>query len=244
MRRIGIMGGTFNPIHNGHLAIAEKAREQFALEKVLFMPSGVPYMKAQREVLPIQIRCEMTALAIKDTPGFKLSEIEASDAAQAKNTYTCDTLRKLRRADPKAAYYFILGADSLYAMESWKNPELIFRNCTVLAAVRRAAHMSSQVTDTVAKTEKYLHAAHSRRETDNTAMEAQGRNGLTTMEALAAQAQYLSEKYHASVELLEFAGIDISSTQIREKIRKGESLQGLVPEAVETYIVAKHLYLS
>lgn len=61
---------------------------------------------------------------------------------------------------------------------------------------------------------------------------------------LHKQAQYLSEKYHASVELLEFAGIDISSTQIREKIRKGESLHGLVPEAVETYIMAKQLYLS
>ena len=102
MRRIGIMGGTFNPIHNGHLAIADKAREQFALEKVLFMPSGVPYMKDQREVLPIQTRCEMTALAIKDMPGFELSEMEASDAALGKNTYTCDTLQKLKAADPEA----------------------------------------------------------------------------------------------------------------------------------------------
>lgn len=226
MRRIGIMGGTFNPIHNGHLAIAEKAREQFALEKVLFMPSGVPYMKDQREVLPIQVRCEMTALAIKDTPGFELSEIEASDAAQAKNTYTCDTLRKLRRADPEAAYYFILGADSLYAMESWKSPELIFRNCTVLAAVRTEETPSS-------KQECPENRAYGRME-----------SAETTVERLRRQAQHLVEKYHASVELLEFAGIDISSTHIREKIRKGESLHGLLPEAVETYIVAKHLYLS
>ena len=142
MRRIGIMGGTFNPIHNGHLAIADKAREQFALEKVLFMPSGIPYMKDQREVLPIQTRCEMTALAIKDMPGFELSEMEASDAALGKNTYTCDTLQKLKAADPEADYYFILGADSLYAMEDWKNPALIFQNCTVLAAVRTTVTLS------------------------------------------------------------------------------------------------------
>ncbi len=224
MRRIGIMGGTFNPIHNGHLAIADSAREQFALEKVLFMPSGVPYMKDQREVLPIQTRCEMTALAIKDMPGFELSETEASDAALGKNTYTCDTLQKLRHADPEAVYYFILGADSLYAMESWKNPAFIFENSTVLAAVRRAAH--------------------NRHETDCPAMAAQGGNEQTTMEALAAQAQYLRKKYDASVEILEFAGMDISSTQIRERVREGKSLQGLVPEAVEAYIVAKHLYLS
>lgn len=137
MRRIGIMGGTFNPIHNGHLAIAEKAREQFLLEKVLFLPSGVPYTKDLREVLPVDMRCEMTAIAIKDTPYFELSMLEAADAASGKSTYTFETLQKLRRADPEADYYFILGADSLYAIENWKNPALIFENCTLLAAVRR-----------------------------------------------------------------------------------------------------------
>lgn len=144
MRRIGIMGGTFNPIHNGHLAIAQNAREQFALEKVLFMPSGVPYMKEQGEVLPIEVRCEMTRLAIKGITGFALSKIEAADAAQRKNTYTCDTLQKLKHADPEAAYYFILGADSLYALEDWKSPELIFQSCTVLAAVRTESASTQQ----------------------------------------------------------------------------------------------------
>ena len=156
MRRIGIMGGTFNPIHNGHLAIAEKAREQFTLKKVLFMPSGVPYMKEQREVLPIQARCEMAALAIKDMPGFELSRMETVDAAQGKNTYTCDTLQKLRAKDPEAAYYFILGADSLYAMEKWKNPAYIFQNCTILAAVRRISPMSPQAMRVDTKTETCL----------------------------------------------------------------------------------------
>ncbi len=210
MRRVGIMGGTFNPIHNGHLAIAQNAREQFSLDQVLFMPSGVPYMKDQREVLPIETRCAMTALAIEDLPGFELSKIEMSDAAQGKNTYTCDTLQKLKIADPDAAYYFILGADSLYAIEKWEKPTLVFQNCTILAAVRREASETSQA----------------------------------TMELLSAQAQYLREKYHASVEILEFAGIDISSTKIREKLRKGESLRGLLPEAVERYIIAERLYIA
>ncbi len=136
MKRIGIMGGTFNPIHNGHLAIAERAREQFLLEKVLFIPSGVPYMKDLQAVLPVETRCEMTTAAIAGKPYFELSDIEAADAAQGKNTYTYETLQKLRTANPDAAYYFILGADSLYDMEHWKNPDLIFRYCTVLAAVR------------------------------------------------------------------------------------------------------------
>lgn len=143
MKRIGIMGGTFNPIHNGHLAIAEQAKEQFLLEKVLFIPSGVPYMKDLQTVLPVHIRCEMTAAAIAEKPYFELSDIEAVDAAQGKNTYTYETLQKLKSADPDAAYYFILGADSLYDMEHWKNPDLIFQCCTVLAAVRGEEEESS-----------------------------------------------------------------------------------------------------
>ena len=213
MRRIGIMGGTFNPIHNGHLAIADKAREQFALEKVLFMPSGVPYMKDQREVLPIQTRCEMTALAIKDMPGFELSEMEASDAALGKNTYTCDTLQKLKAADPEADYY----------LEDWKNPALIFQNCTVLAAVRTTVTLSVK---------------------DGTSESGMRESGKQTQEQqphLSEQVRYLQEKYHASVKLLEFAGMDISSTQIRAMVKAGKSLQGLVPEAVAVYIWQNHL---
>lgn len=208
MRQIGIMGGTFNPIHNGHLLIAEKAREQFALEQVLFMPSGIPYMKDQQEVLSVSDRCEMTALAIADHPYFELSTLEAADARQGKNTYTFETLQKLRSADPEANYYFILGADSLYAIESWKQPARIFEHCTLLAAVR-----------------------------------TEGNTVLTeSQNHLQQQMQYLRKKYNASVELLEFEGIDVSSTQIRENVRHGKSIRELVPEAVETYIRKNHLY--
>ncbi len=216
MSRIGIMGGTFNPIHNGHLAIAEKAREQFALEKVLFMPSGIPYMKDQTAVLPVQARFDMTALAIRDMPGFELSEIEAEDVLSGKNTYTCDTLQKLRTADPEAGYHFIMGADSLYAIEEWKNPAMIFRNCTILVALRSDEPSSGQ--------------------------QVNSENRERRQERLHGQVRYLREKYRASVEILEFAGVDISSTQIRECVRKGASLRGLLPEDVEKYIREKNLY--
>lgn len=207
MRQIGIMGGTFNPIHNGHLLIAEKAREQFALEKVLFMPSGIPYMKDQQEVLPVSVRCEMTALAIADHPFFELSTLEAADARQGKNTYTFETLQKLHHADPDAEYFFILGADSLYAIEHWKQPARIFEHCTLLVAVR-----------------------------------ADGTDLAGSQNRLLQQMQYLRDKYSASVEILKFEGIDVSSTQIREKVRCGESISGLVPEAVETYLRKQHFY--
>lgn len=133
VRRVGIMGGTFDPVHLGHLIIAEKAREQFHLEEVLFMPSGVPYMKSNKKVLPAKIRTEMTKLAITDNPFFSISTMEAEKEG---STYTYETLQKLHKQNPNMEYFFILGADSLWTIKDWKNPEEIFRNCHILAAIR------------------------------------------------------------------------------------------------------------
>ncbi len=127
------MGGTFNPIHIGHLIIAERAREQFDLEEVLFMPCGMPYMKDTSELLPSDIRAEMVFLAIKDNPFFTLSTIEIEKKG---STYTYETLEQLRGENPDTEYYFILGADSLWTISDWKEPERIFANCHILAAVR------------------------------------------------------------------------------------------------------------
>ncbi|MCM1200542.1 MAG: nicotinate-nucleotide adenylyltransferase [Bacteroides fragilis] len=133
MKKTGIMGGTFNPIHIGHLILAEKAREQFLLDEVLFLPSGIPYMKDSKEVLPGKIRMEMTALAIQENPFFAISGIEVEREGR---TYTYETMETLREQNPGTEYYFILGADSLWMMENWKNPERIFAACHILAAVR------------------------------------------------------------------------------------------------------------
>lgn len=133
MKKVGIMGGTFNPIHIGHLIIAEKAREQFALDEVLFIPCGVPYMKDVREVISSDIRVEMVSLAIKGNPFFNISTIEIEKAG---STYTYETLETLKGENPDTDYYFILGADSLWAIADWKEPERIFCNCHILAAVR------------------------------------------------------------------------------------------------------------
>lgn len=133
MKKTGIMGGTFNPIHFGHLAIAQKAWKQFTLDKVLFLPCGVPYMKDLKEVLPAKIRCEMTRLAIEDIPFFELSMIEAQKET---NTYTCETIAALKKNDSETEYYFIVGADSLWDIEKWKSPDYIFQNCHILAARR------------------------------------------------------------------------------------------------------------
>lgn len=127
------MGGTFNPIHNGHLMLAQKALAQFALEEVLFMPCGVPYMKADQKVEDGRIRAEMTALAIEGQPKFTLSVMELE---QTGNTYTYQTLERLKKVHPDTEYYFIVGADSLFHMPKWAHPERIFADCRILAAVR------------------------------------------------------------------------------------------------------------
>lgn len=133
MQRTGIMGGTFNPIHNGHLTLGERAYEQFALDEILFIPCGEPYMKAAQNVVSGQIRAEMTALAIQDIPRFTLSRIEIEHPG---NTYTYETLERLKKAHPNTEYYFILGADNLFQITGWAKPERIFANCRILAAVR------------------------------------------------------------------------------------------------------------
>lgn len=132
-KKTGIMGGTFNPIHIGHLLLAESARDSFGLDEILFIPSGRSYMKREAEVLDRRIRFEMTKLAIEDNPAFSISDIEIKRSG---NTYTCDTLSLLKEQQPETEFYFIVGADNLFSIEAWRKPEYIFRTCTVLAAVR------------------------------------------------------------------------------------------------------------
>lgn len=134
-RRVGILGGTFDPIHIAHLIIAEAAYDAFDLDEVLLMPSGHSYFKDEREqkVLPPEIRYAMTCEAAADNPHFTASDFEIHRPG---NTYTCDTLRELRMQHPENHYFFIVGADTVLSILTWKNPEQIFAECTLLAAIR------------------------------------------------------------------------------------------------------------
>ena len=132
-KKIGILGGTFNPIHVGHLLLAQNALEYCGLDKVLVMPSGCSYYKNPREVAPADDRVSMTALAIEDNDRFELSRIEADREG---NSYTFETLDILCRQNPDTRYYYIIGADTLFSMETWKQPDDIFNKCTVVCAKR------------------------------------------------------------------------------------------------------------
>lgn len=135
--KIGIMGGTFNPIHNGHLMLAQAAYEMLTLDKVLFMPSGTSYLK--RGVLDSSKRAEMVQRAIQGMPQFELSRMEVDRIG---NTYTYETLSQLKGEQPQNNYFFIVGADSLCHMENWVHPEVIFALATIVCAVRDEINIS------------------------------------------------------------------------------------------------------
>lgn len=133
-KKIGIMGGTFDPIHMGHLILGEKSYEQLGLDKVWFMPAGnPPHKKNRKGRASDEQRMEMVRLAIEDNPHFELSLIEMNEEGY---TYTYRTLENLRAQNPDTDYYFIIGADSLYTFETWKEPLRICQACTLVVAVR------------------------------------------------------------------------------------------------------------
>lgn len=132
-RRIGIMGGTFDPIHYGHLLIAQSAAEEFGLDQVLFLPTGKSPHKSEKQVSDPKLRCQMVEIAIKDNENFAISTIEAENR---ETNYTCLTLEKLHKIYENAKLFFIMGEDSLDDFSTWKNPKEICRQATILIAVR------------------------------------------------------------------------------------------------------------
>lgn len=133
MADIGIMGGTFDPIHNGHLRLGRQAYEEYRLDQVWFMPSGQPPHKTDHHVTGVNDRCEMVKLALEGFPYFVFSDFEARREG---NTYTAQTLSLLRRAYPEHRFFFIIGADSLYEIESWYHPKEVMAQVTLLVAGR------------------------------------------------------------------------------------------------------------
>lgn len=133
MRKVGIMGGTFNPIHNVHLLLAQAAYEQFQLDEIMFLPSKRPAYKPLSELVDEEHRFHMIKLAICDNPHFSVSDMEFHREG---NTYTADTLLELAQKYPETEFYFILGGDSLFELEKWSRPEVVMEKAHIVAAQR------------------------------------------------------------------------------------------------------------
>ena len=137
-KRMGILGGTFNPIHIGHLRMAESAIEALALDTVLIMPTGNSYMKNAKDILRGEIRLKMVELSADTNPRLVPSDLEIKRNG---HTYTYETLEQLHSMYPDTDFYFIVGADCLFSIERWYKPERIFAQCTLLAANRNDVSM-------------------------------------------------------------------------------------------------------
>lgn len=133
MGKVGIMGGTFDPVHNGHLMLGEQAYKEYGLKEVWYMPSGHPPHKKSRKVTDPSMRLAMAKLAMKAHEGFVCSDFEVKRTGY---TYTAQTLRLLHEAYPEHSFYFIIGADSLYEIESWYEPDQVLAQAVILTAQR------------------------------------------------------------------------------------------------------------
>lgn len=131
--KIGIMGGTFDPIHNGHLIIAEYSRITFDLEEIIFMPTGIPAHKIDNKIASINYRYEMTLLGINSNPHFSISPLEIQREGI---TYTIDTIKYLQSKNEYAELYFIMGSDSLYNIYKWKDYKELLGLCKFIVAKR------------------------------------------------------------------------------------------------------------
>lgn len=220
--RLGVLGGTFDPVHLGHLILGETAREQLRLNRVLFVPVGQPWRKAGRSVAPAEHRLAMLGLAIAENPAFEASTLEVLRRGP---TYTADTLEALRAEYAKVELVLILGADALADLPNWHEPERIAELAT-LAVARRWEEGPRRRKAVPLKGLEQMVALVPGLRRELGALEAR-------MPGLARQ-----------VVWLEMPRIEISASAIRERARRGLSVRYLVPEKVEAYIREHGLYCA
>lgn len=141
MKRIGIMGGTFDPVHNGHLLLGKQAYEEYGLDEIWYMPSCQPPHKKDHLVTEAEDRLNMLYLALEDIPYCTVSEFEMGREG---NTYTAQTMELLKKEFPDTKFFFIIGADSLFQLETWYHPEKVMALASLLVSGRECEE--SQVT--------------------------------------------------------------------------------------------------
>lgn len=191
---IGILGGTFDPIHLGHLIVSEFVREELQLEKILFIPARVHPLKNNQQITESRHRYRMTELATQDNPYFEVSDVEIRSE---RISYTIDTIRSLQSKYDSSRYqlHFFMGMDNLNQLHKWKEPEQLLSICTVVAFKRPDFTPEPQ-----------------------------------------------ARKYLSRVQILETPQIEISSTEIRQRVKEGKSIRYFVADPVREYILSQRLY--
>ncbi len=197
--RLGILGGTFDPIHHGHLVAAVEAWYQLRLDKVLVAPAGIPPHKPNRPISPTCHRLRMLEMAIAGRPHLEISRVDLEHPGPC---YTVNTLERLRAEwGPKPAFFFIVGADSLAEMVTWYRPHRLIDLCELAAVARPGIEVD--------------------------------------LPRLEAQLPGLSSRVH----WVQMPLLQISSSDLRARVREGQPISYLVPGGVEAYIYEQNLYL-
>jgi nicotinate-nucleotide adenylyltransferase len=214
MKKIGLFGGTFNPIHYGHLRAAEEIGESFSLNKIIFIPASDPPHKNRRETIPPVFRLKMVRLAIVDNPRFSLSDVEIKRAGKS---YSVETIRSfVQHFGPRISIYFILGGDAFREIHTWKNYLQLFHLCHFIIMTRPGFGKNfSHRNLPVELGEDFCYDAQ--------------RKGYVYRSGFCVFPK-------------EITALDISSTKIRENFLKGRSAKYLMPPAVEAFIYQHKLY--
>ncbi len=144
VQRIGLMGGTFDPIHHGHLVAASEVQAWYNLDEVIFVPTGEPWQKSDRAVSPAEDRYLMTVIATASNPRFSVSRV---DVDRGKPTYTIDTLRDLHTERPGSEFFFITGADALAQILTWHDAEKVFELAHFVGCTRPGTRIDSATLD-------------------------------------------------------------------------------------------------
>ncbi|MBI5142440.1 MAG: nicotinate (nicotinamide) nucleotide adenylyltransferase [Nitrospirae bacterium] len=214
----GILGGTFNPVHFGHLRAAEEVRTALGLDSVIFIPASRPPHKTE-EIADASHRMNMVRAAISGHPAFSASDIEIK---RPDISYSVNTLEELRRLRPGHEFCFILGMDAFLDLASWKSPERVV-SLADIAVITRPPYRFAELAAS-----PFLQGFQS--------------DTLAAMDSGGARAESVKMLSGRSAHIVPVTAMDISSTAIRRIVKSGGSIRYLLPEAVESYILFNKLY--
>jgi len=213
--RIGLFGGTFNPVHSGHLNAAEIVQKRFLLDKILFIPSYIPPHKDTAEIASPSHRLKMVEIALSGFSHFVSSSLEI-DAKE--KSYSIITINRIKKLYPKSWIFFILGVDAFLEVDTWKDHEQLLEKC-FFVVISRPGYLLD-------KAKKILEGKYREK-----------------MYKLSKSESVKDEMlFSFRIFLLPLDGLDIASTEIRGRIKKGDSIKGMVSERVEAYIRKNRLY--
>lgn len=217
--RLGLLGGTFNPIHNGHLAIARQTRDALALDRVLFIPTNDPPHKPHQSLAPAQDRYEMVKLAIGSDPLLAMSDVELRRSGKS---YSIDTVRQLQQEyGPQTQLYFLIGLDAFLDFPSWHEPATLLTLCSFIIISRPG--LSFQALSALSM------------------LPPLPQQSLLDLDGGRSSRLQVPMGTH-SLTCLRLPPSDISASAIRSKFKQGLPTANLLPPSVESYILQHHIY--